>query len=272
MTNKVQYMEDQRVAEVLELLGCGMTRDEIAARRQITRSALDQYMRRKHYVWKKESNTYEMTPNHPHYVERDRTPAVPTGRKVRQVLQEFSKPGMHAKEVARRVGFLDVREMAQYMGQRGYTWSPDVLNYIRLPRADDNVSEIYHRPSREISPSATTTHPLPESQINAPLTEVTPYVDWSKFLPLLQFLESNRAKLELLIEQAPSENIELPRYAIPGACRPRSIQMADKLKELMEDFSRDRNVRQREILEIALIEFFKRYGYGAEVDVFLAQN
>ena len=45
--------------------------------------------------------------------------------------------------------------------------------------------------------------------------------------------------------------------------------MSDLLGRLLEDFSETKNLRQKEIVETALIEYFQKYGYKEEVKLLL---
>jgi histidyl-tRNA synthetase len=38
---------------------------------------------------------------------------------------------------------------------------------------------------------------------------------------------------------------------------------------LMKEFCKSKNIKQKEVLEVALVEFFKRYGYQREIDKIL---
>ena len=47
------------------------------------------------------------------------------------------------------------------------------------------------------------------------------------------------------------------------------MRMANVLDELARRYSMERNISQREMFEVALIEFFQKYGYRDEVEAFL---
>jgi hypothetical protein len=48
--------------------------------------------------------------------------------------------------------------------------------------------------------------------------------------------------------------------------------MSDSLQDLAVEFCNQRNIKQRELFEVALIEFFKRYGYEYEIESLLRAN
>jgi len=49
----------------------------------------------------------------------------------------------------------------------------------------------------------------------------------------------------------------------------KAMRLANVLDELTRRFSRERNISQREMFEVAIIEFFQKYGYRDEVEEFL---
>jgi hypothetical protein len=45
--------------------------------------------------------------------------------------------------------------------------------------------------------------------------------------------------------------------------------MVSTLDQLTRAYSQEKNITQREIFQVALIEFFKKYGYSREIDALL---
>ena len=45
--------------------------------------------------------------------------------------------------------------------------------------------------------------------------------------------------------------------------------MSDKLANAVGDFSKEKNVTQREIMETALVEYLQKYGFKQEVEALL---
>ena len=62
---------------------------------------------------------------------------------------------------------------------------------------------------------------------------------------------------------------QIPRYAVPGIPVTKSIYMKNQLAQLVTDFSKEKNIKQNDIVEAALIEYFKKYGYKSEVETLL---
>jgi len=65
------------------------------------------------------------------------------------------------------------------------------------------------------------------------------------------------------------ENGKIPRYALPGLVRTKAIYMSDMVSKLTAEFSREKNVTQREIVEAALVEYLQKYGFKKEIDTLL---
>ena len=57
----------------------------------------------------------------------------------------------------------------------------------------------------------------------------------------------------------------IPRYNLPGVRVVKTLQVSNSLNELLKQFAEEKDIKQREFLEIALIEAMDRYGYAAEV-------
>jgi len=58
---------------------------------------------------------------------------------------------------------------------------------------------------------------------------------------------------------------------VKSICGTKAMRMANVLDELARRFSQERNISQREMFEVALIEFFQRYGYRDEVEKYLLE-
>lgn len=48
--------------------------------------------------------------------------------------------------------------------------------------------------------------------------------------------------------------------------------MTNTLDQLVRDYSREKNISQRDVFTVALIDFFRRYGYEREVETLPGQN
>jgi len=92
------------------------------------------------------------------------------------------------------------------------------------------------------------------------------YPTINRYLPILEILARNKEKLtKILVEDGAVESASIPRYIIPGVYTTKSVHMVSKLDNMIKDFSKEKNISQREIFEVALIQFFMKYGYEREV-------
>ena len=91
------------------------------------------------------------------------------------------------------------------------------------------------------------------------------YVDdaFKNILPLLKRFQNAE------YQPAASEAKSIPRYQVQGRYGSKTMRMANVLDELARRYSMERNISQREMFEVALIEFFQKYGYRDEVEAFL---
>lgn len=80
---------------------------------------------------------------------------------------------------------------------------------------------------------------------------------------MLKMLIKNKDKLAELLN---NENIKsLPRYKLPKYKISKYFQLSHKLEELLKEFCQGNDITQRELIETALIEALRKYGYEAEV-------
>ncbi|MBT9132724.1 MAG: hypothetical protein DDT33_01253 [Firmicutes bacterium] len=84
-------------------------------------------------------------------------------------------------------------------------------------------------------------------------------------MPLLKKLQDAGCQPAL------SESKSIPRYQVQGMYGTKAMRMANVLDELARRFSMERNISQREMFEVAVIEFFQKYGYREEVEEFLLE-
>jgi len=94
----------------------------------------------------------------------------------------------------------------------------------------------------------------------------------AKFTSVMEFIEKNMDSLQELLaatEDEKDSDGEIPHFAVPGTTKTKSVYMADRLAELVTEFSKVRNVSQRDIFEAAVIEYLRKYGYRDAVDSLL---
>ncbi|MFM1651240.1 hypothetical protein ACI7RC_03945 [Brevibacillus sp. B_LB10_24] len=256
---------DDRVNDILRGLVDGLTREELAERMGYKNyKTLDIYMRRKNFKWDREKLTY--VPAYGRFEKQEFDTAPLGSSKVATVISLFQKEGSDAKTIAKRMGFADHRELAAYMKTKGYRWSSELGNYQKVygELPGENM-DTYVGGQEEGNES---TAPTPVSSTRA--GPASGSEDLERFLPLLEMLERNRDRLVDLIVPG-STSGRVPRYAVPGVFITKSVHMANTLDQLVREYSKEKNISQRDIFTVALIEFFCRYGYEREVELLLGR-
>jgi hypothetical protein len=211
--------------------------------------SLDVFMRREGYYKEKGRNNYV-----PKSVKREDgapTKANPSAKAL-TVMALYKDKQLTPKEIAREVGFENLREMADYMKSKGFVWDTGRSNYV---------------PEKVIASEEPVLNGITEEITISESVEVHAIKD---YLLLLQYLESRKEKLVQLLESDISGN--LPRYVVPGVFITKSVHMSNQLDQMIRDYSAENNMSQRDIFEIALIDFFKKYGYRREVEVLLTKT
>ncbi|MGG0937275.1 hypothetical protein ABHN11_14425 [Brevibacillus centrosporus] len=196
---------DERVNEILRGLTEGKTRDELAEEFGYANyKSLDMHMRRRNFTWDRDKQTY--MPIYNRLEERDLEVSLTASSKAATVLSLFQKEGADARTIAKRLGFTDHRELAVYMKGKGYEWSSEAGNYVKMrgqvqeDLGNDNSSlQDFGEEDREAGQGqplgATTPVPVRFTQLEGGKLE--------KYLPLLEMLERNKDKLiDLLVPTA----------------------------------------------------------------------
>jgi len=245
---------EKQVQTILDGLAAGRTKEELAEQLGYTNvKSLDNYMRRKNFSWDGRRGIFFPT------VKKL------AAKKLQLPKQDYSKAGvvvdlfaggLDSKEIAQKLGFPSHKDLAQYMTDKDYIWDAEHCNYVKT-----NVKQLKQKQqSPEPNPVADAAAANSESQNSDDLTELL------SFLPLLRQLQARKERLGELLESIPLDSAQLPHYAIPGTPVTKSVYMVNTIDKLVKEYSEERNVSQRQIFELALLEFFKKYGYRAEVD------
>lgn len=251
----LQPIYDDKVKGILKLLGKGFSREEVAEQyRYSTYRSMDSFMSRKNFVWDKRKVTY--VPADAMKASLETIANFPSDR-VRRIVMELNKEGADLKKVALKIGFENHLEMASYMKSKGFEWSQEAGNYLSttsptMPNDDESVATASSDASLESS-----------------LTIGNGGVE--QFLPLLEWLASNKDGLQSLLGASVVSG-QIPRYTLQGLFVTKSVHMTNTLDQMVRDFSKEKNINQREVFEVALIEFFQKYGYEREVETLLQQN
>ncbi|MBG9545513.1 hypothetical protein ABE29_23010 [Cytobacillus firmus] len=253
---------DERVNEILQGLAAGLTRDELAEMFGHTNyKSVDMYMRRKNFTWDSTKQTY--VPKLPSAKEY-KNKAMPH-TKATIVIDMMKEPDFMIEEICKKAGFKDYKELAEYMTAKGYQWSPDDKNYKKKTGHVDRIEpkKVEVPPVQEVKLEVVETKEL---QVNDDVINKL-----QSYLPLFDMLEKNKEKLlELVMPMGQSDTI--PRYIIPGRTSGKTIQMSESLQDMAVEYCNQRNIKQRELFEVAVIEFFQKYGFEYEIESLLKTN
>jgi len=270
MNEAVQHQPiyDQRVNEIIRGLMEGKSRDKVAKELGYKNyKSLDIYMNRKNFKW--DPARQEYVPKHNQAAKMDLDLSLPGSSRIRTILSLFAQEGADARVIAKQMGFADHRELANYMKAKGYHWSSKHGNYVKtrgIIHADVQTVEadikVQEKTYSEETMSPLVSHNGDSNGEPASL---------ERYLPLLSLLERNKDKLIKLMMPG-SESGKVPRYAVPGVLVTKSVHMSNTLDQLVREYSKEKNISQRDIFTVALIEFFRKYGYEQEIETLLGER
>ncbi|WP_163151606.1 hypothetical protein [Anoxybacillus sp. MB8] len=262
MTAAEKPIYDERVKEILQGLAEGLTREELAEMfGHANYKTLDIYMRRRNFTWDREKMTYVPKISREKYHDEKVLPLT----KAQTVIHMLKQPQVDIEEVCQKVGLKDHRELAEYMTAKGYIWSPQERNYVKKAgKVETTCTE-----PKEMVKEKENEEKQEERSVPVHSTDVLRQLQ--QYLPLLEMLQKHKDKLlEWIVPLHTPDTI--PRYIILGRTSGKTIQMSDRLQDLIVEFCNQRNIKQRELFEVALIEFLKRYGYEYEVERLLQSH
>lgn len=248
-----QPIYDDRVYEILRGLASGKKRENLADEfGHKTWKTIDMYMRRRHFEWDSEGQTY-----------------APKKVEVKELLTDTSKASkvvlLLGKEVdirktAQRLGFKDHHDLAEYMDSKGYKWNTEEKNFVKVTgkMEDPPVEKEGNKQTilTELHNNTPTSSEATDSEI--------PH-EFQQYLPLLQMIDQHKeGLLDLIVPN--NDTRQMPRYVVPGIAKTKTVQMLSTLDQLCIDYSNEFSISQRAIFEVAIIEFFRKYGYKQEID------
>lgn len=183
--------------------------------------------------------------------------------KAESILSLISR-GIDIREVARKKRFRNVQEMADYMKSKGYIWSSSEKNYVLVPQ-EKQIQQQVIREKEE-----------PYTMLEDDIRDIMNREDnehdfgyFERYSTTLKWLENNIEKLQGLLNEQPKQQGEIPRYILPGMTINKGIKINQLLESLIKEFSLEKNIPQKDIIEVALIGFLKGNGYSREVKAVL---
>jgi hypothetical protein len=242
MNNEVEM----KIQRILELCEAGNNRHEVAKILGYKDyKGLHAYMQRHQYTWNEAIGNYQLLEVYQKQVKTERVLRKfedGTSSKPARIISMFSKK-LEARDIAKKLGYESHKTMATYMKSRGYVWNVEIGNYER----DSSMSIGEHEGTD---------------------TEFQEETD-TRHLDILELLDSKKEKLLELLNSYSNDDMTMPRYVIGGLCVTKSVHMVTGLDLLIREYSTEKNISQKDMFQIAMIEFLKRYGYKREVETLI---
>ncbi|MGN7408107.1 hypothetical protein [Sporosarcina sp. SAFN-010] len=229
--------DDPKISETLAMLEAGKSKDDIVKHFGNKNWApIDMYFRRRGFRWNK--TTYVP-------IQEPSTAATEEARFIQtkdaQVVRLLSVKQADIRQIAIKNGFSNVEDLGQYMKANGYIWDAKLNNY---------EYDVTTMQKEETKGSTFNFETLAEGN--------------EEVQQLLRFLMSKKHRLAELLE--PESKKTLPRYTFKGAKANKTLGLPTSLQSLLADFSSEFNVTQRDIIEVALADFFRGYGFEEQLN------
>ena len=230
---------DRQVNKVLALLDEGKEKEDIAEELGYSNPAsLDNYMRRRNFAW--ESRERKFVPAAEKYSGKARNNLLQLKgvSKAALVISLFTEDGANPKDIAEQTGFTSHNEMATFMKRKKYEWDVKKNNYTKIKKDEvennTNVKQLNFE----------------SEDLEEVLMEVLKGIN-----------ELKDGKKKTAVNDTTDEvSNELPRYRLEGIYKSKSFNMNSTLENMIIDFSKDRRISQKDIFEIAIVDFFLKYG------------
>jgi len=178
--------------------------------------------------------------------------------------------GMDIKDITKKKRFGNTQELANYMKSKGYIWSSSEKNYVLVPQ--EKQISLETRAPLEIPIQNEVYETMGTDEIRK-IMNIDDNKNGFKYLEryalTLKWLEDNMEKLQCLLNVQSTQQGEIPRYILPGMTTNKGIKINQLLESLIKDFSVERNIAQKDIIEVALIKFLRENGYSKEVKAVL---
>lgn len=250
--NEPKY--NAKVRKIIDLLKF-KNRHEVAKEMNYkTYKSLDMYMRRRNFHFDQKQQQY--IPANLVNKRPERSVSVTYApKRAEAIMTAFEEENADPRTIAQNAGFESHKDMADYMKSKGFEWSIHKNNYVESVGYIEPLHEEQNEARAEPEPSQQHSKKVSAEGIE-------------EYVPFLRFLYEKRDEVYALISGI-REDGKLPRYAVPGLVRTKAIYMSDLIAKLTAEFSEEKNITQREIVEGALIEYLQKYGFKQEVDSLL---
>lgn len=252
---------DEKANDILSRLQRGESREEIArAYGNDTWKSIDMYMRRRGFRW--ENGMYVLDSGEPSHIEvlqAARTTVTKAAQIIRLLDVEYPDP----RGVAQKQGFETIEAMGNYMKAQGYIWDDERVNYREENPTPSPPTTIATQ--SELSEATLVNNQGQQGQSVVPSLSSNEggAILQPEHLSLLNRLVEHQEELFRWLDAIESGRV--PFYKFRGKSETKTLTMASSAKALLDDFSREFNISQRSIVEAALAEYLKKYGYHDQV-------
>lgn len=229
---------DRRVELIIRELENGKDKETIAEEIGYTNPvSLDNYMRSRNFAWESRKNRF--VPAAEKYSVKARNSLIQLRgvTKATLIISLFTEDGADPRDIAEQTGFISHNDMANYMKRKGYEWDVNKGNYVKTDKEEEEEKEI-----KKLS--------LEQEGLEDILIEI---------LKGVNDLKEGKIKRKNGKEEI-GEASEIPRYFIPGFYGTKAVRMNHVLDNMITSFSEEKNMSQKEIVEVAIVEFFLKYG------------
>ena len=272
MTNTMKNQEiqapiyDERVNATIKGLMEGKTRGALAEEFSLGGwKSLDIYMRRKGFAWDGANSTYIPATNKADKILEELGSSAPI--KAEMIIKRFEEMGddNDPRAIAKEFGFKDHRELGEYMESKHLFWDSEKKNYRMMvgDSSDDAMEDISTVDDKTIQRAVI-------QRTGTGAADLESSMELEAYRPILDLLIQNKDRLLTLL--MPESTGTIPRYTVPGTPKTQSLYMSDLLARVLKEFSESKNLKQREVVEGALIEYFKRYGYQREMNKLISNS
>lgn len=257
-TNKRKLSTNEKLKLILQGFEEGRTRDELAVEYGYKDyKSLDVAFRRKGYIWRNNRYVQKVEPSRTQLTTVEEVP-----ERVKKILRLVEQFGDDLEIVARGAGYDDPRKMASYLASEGFFWSSEEKKYLPKGEGGSSVESSREEEKKVVTNAA--------PKVNEGETRVGSGFSKCHF-ELLDFLLENEEQLKELVSNSHDKGF-IPSYLVPGNLFTKSVHMSTLMDDLIKEYSNERNISQRNIIETALIEFFKKYGYRQRVEKLLQRQ
>ncbi|MEK4244465.1 hypothetical protein MKZ20_03870 [Psychrobacillus sp. FSL K6-2684] len=236
-------LENPKIKAVLAMLAEGKSQDEIVEHFGYANwKSVYLYFNRHGFRWDKEKETFAPYTKESETITSSVEDVHLVQTKAAKIVRQLSKKNTNIRQIAQQHRFEDVSAMGEYMKGHGYRWNHEENNY-------EYDASLQPTPTATSQPKANFSGDIPTSLM--------------EYEELLQFLLARQEQLRDLLE--PTSTGTLPRYTFRGAKVTKTLGLPSSVPVLLKDFSDEFNITQRAIMEIALAEFFQKYGYEEQL-------